>query len=420
MAIDKYDFIHRLLKYEKLSPIHRERIFLLTSTEIKRDKELGKNLEERVKKLEETLGVETFIRIPDIQNEILDTAGDIALAKNLSLPKYLYPGSLYKYLYNYNQNPILKSTCHEIDSDELKTINEYCNTEYYDFDKHLNNIIEEFNVHDKQFAPASVKNLIRVYLTGKNYEGKVIGANVNGRPLGWSQDGILFSWSSKELKEWTLSNKGIPPCPDYGLVEETLGKVGFEFSSSIKSNTFNKYIKSFNDLVLHFKSLFHIRQDNSLKKIFKTQNERNKWKEKVEFILSDDEFPTNIELFTDVDKLIQAYNNIIKLVIKNHGQSKPVVKLKFYQDQDSVFVSIHHINSVYGKSLENTLERCIGQKYNGLIKNQLNGMCNFYVQADFGHSQYAKINIWDNKERQIYRLSDKFEGVEHILEFQKK
>ena len=50
-----------------------------------------------------------------------------------SLPKYIDPYHLYKFLFEYNQNPILRSTCHDVDSEELKKINEYCNSESYDF-----------------------------------------------------------------------------------------------------------------------------------------------------------------------------------------------------------------------------------------------------------------------------------------------
>ena len=59
-----------------------------------------------------------------------------------SLPKYIDPYHLYKFLFDYNQNPVLRSTCHDIDSEELKKINEYCNSDSYDFKKHLKKIIE--------------------------------------------------------------------------------------------------------------------------------------------------------------------------------------------------------------------------------------------------------------------------------------
>ena len=325
---------------------------------------------------------------------------------------YYYPNSLYKYLFDYNQDPVLRSTCHEIDSNELATINEYCGTESYHFQKHLEAIIKAFEEHEKNhFAPTRVKALIRGYLTGKKFNGENLKE-------GWSSDLINLSWSSKELKTWCEKNENFPPCPDPGLIESH-EIIGFEFPEGIKSKIFNKYLKTFNDLVLHFKHLFHIRQDNSLKKILLLQNKIKNWDEKIDFEINNDRFPTNIELFTDVDKLIQAYNIIINLILERQYEEKPRVRLSFYQTSEGVELSIHHINTNYHKSLIDTIERPLGTTYFGLIENQLNGMCNFYVQADFDQKQFARVNIWNGKQRAAESL-EFFEGVEHIFEFRKK
>ena len=55
MARDKYDFIQELLENKKLQPTQKERVLLLAKEEIKKDGALGKELEERVKKLEEMI-----------------------------------------------------------------------------------------------------------------------------------------------------------------------------------------------------------------------------------------------------------------------------------------------------------------------------------------------------------------------------
>ena len=215
---------------------------------------------------------------------------------------------------------------------------------------------------------------------------------------GWSSDRIKFSWSSPELKNWCKKNENFPPCPDPGLIESH-EIVGFEFTEAIKSKNFNKYFKTFNDLVIHFKHLFHIRQDNSLKNILLLQNKIKNWNEKIDFEINNDEFPTNIELFTDVDKLIQAYNIIIDLILERQIEEKPQVRLSFYQTDGGVELSIHHLNTDYHKSLIDTIERPLGKTYSGLVENQLNGMCNFYLCADFGQQQFARVNIWDGKSR---------------------
>jgi hypothetical protein len=67
----------------------------------------------------------------------------------------------------------------------------------------------------------------------------------------------------------------------------------------------------------------------------------------------------------------------------------------------------------------------IGQKYEAIIK-KLNGLCNVYLQADFGQNVFSKIPIWDNewniqKVRAEQNCDTTFHGgVEHILEFKRK
>lgn len=51
--MNKYDFIQQLLENKKITPAQRERVFLLTKEEFKKEGIRGKELEERVKKLEE-------------------------------------------------------------------------------------------------------------------------------------------------------------------------------------------------------------------------------------------------------------------------------------------------------------------------------------------------------------------------------
>ena len=57
MAKDKYDFIQEVLNNHTLSSAQRERILLLTSAEIRRDKEFSNVLEERVIRLEGMIGI---------------------------------------------------------------------------------------------------------------------------------------------------------------------------------------------------------------------------------------------------------------------------------------------------------------------------------------------------------------------------
>lgn len=422
MPKDKYDFIQEILNNQRLSSNQRERILLLTSAEIKRDKEIGSVLEDRVIKLEEMVGIKAGIllsnnTLDDINIKIFndEELGIYEDSINHSLPKIYYnPSDLHNYLLAYNQDPILKSTCHLIDTFELEKIKEYCNTDKYVFDIHYAKIIESYDKLNHLFAPTYIKALIRGYLTGKKYNGEEL--------FGWSDHKIVWNWSHKSIRDWSFENPGIPPNPDVGLSDK-LENTGFEFVTPI--NIKEEYLQSLGDLVIHFKKMFHIREDNSLFKTIQKQNIYSGWNEKIDFLIYKSSFPENIEFFTDLDKLLQSYNEIIQLIIEFQKDEKPIVSLRLSENEDSIFFSINCVNGVYGKSLSSAKNRLIGQKYEAIIK-KLNGLCNIYLQADFGQKVYSKLTIWDNvwntQKGRIEQQCDKsFDGgVEHVLEFKRK
>lgn len=331
------------------------------------------------------------------------------------LPTYFYPSSSYKFLFNYNQNRILKSTCHDIGSQELQVINNYCDTEEYDFIKHLEKIKEAYDVHEKKyFAPSFLKTRFRVYLTGKNYYGQ--------SSKGWSEESIKINWSTSSLEEWSEKNPGIPPNLNDALTEK-LENTGFEDFESFTSNISDVPVQSFTELVYHFKHSFHLNGDNPLRAIIERTNNLNNWNEQIDFIIENDTFPLNIEHFTDVDKLIQAYKSIIELIIEatnNHELERPKVRITSRVNSEEFQFSIHHLNSIYRKTINNTLERT-GQHYRNLIENQVNGLCNLILKAEFESDPKSQINIWDGKERKPDSIKDEnFKGVEHIFLFPKK
>lgn len=413
MEKNKYDFIQEIFEQKNLTDSQRQKLFSLIKDEIKKDGFEIRNLDERVKILEMKLNVETQLVKKDLYQE---TANKSPIINN-NLPKYYYPSSLYKYLFDYNQDPILKSTCHEIDSDELINILEYCETKIYDYEKHLKKIIEAFKNHEENhFAPTNVKSLIRGYITGKDYHGKSI--------KGWSSNSFKTNWSCDTLKNWCLLNPGIPPNLDRGLGRKKKN-TGYEINPNLSLDT-GEIIQKFSDLVLYFKHLFHIRSSNPLKKIITSENIANKWDEVIEFQMEENSFPYNIEFFTDVDKLIQAYNKIIELIIEqeNRKETKPKVKLTLTEKDGSLELAILHKGSVYGKSIINTTER-LGTTYENLIKKQINGVCNFYIRADFENDGAYSIGIWNKQDlwKTKYPIAKRLEheigGVEHIFEFVK-
>lgn len=424
MGKDKYEFIHELLNDKKLTPTQRESVLNLTAKEIIKDKEVGIILEERVKRIENKIGLDDNIEETNFQeiHELITTFTEENTIKTKNiiketlfqthspLSKYFHPSSLYIYLFEYNQNRILKSTCHEIDANALDDILDYCETDSYQFLTHLEKINLAFEEHEKKyFCNPTSKALIRGYITGKDYYKNELRS-------GWSSDKIKMNWSHLDLLQWT-KDKNIPPNLSLDILRSyQFQNLGFE---GFTSNLFGKRIQTFRELVLHFKSLFHIRSDNSLKSILNKINILKDFSSKIQFELNDICFPKNIELFTDVDKLIQAYVKFIELIIEqNPKDTKPIVKLSFYETSNSICLSIHHLNNKYNKSIQNTIDR-MGQTYTNLINRQLNGMCNLYLRADFGNEGLAEINLWNDFDKYVKKdgLENFSGGVEHVLEF---
>jgi hypothetical protein len=402
MAKDKYDFISEILTEKKMSPAQREKILILAAQEIKNEKVNDLELKDRIAK------IENFLKINlNTSGENGDPEREPKSPSNRSLPReYTDPTELSRFLLAYNQNRILKTTCHEIDKDELSNILEVTGEQTYNFEDHYREIIKAFEELENNFKKVDYKlrGLIRGYLTGQNKKKE---------PVSWAST-ITVNWNSSELHNWALNNPGVPPNPDESLSEE-LENLGFEFPEIKKLG-----IKTFTGLVIHFKKLFHIRRDNSLKDIIIKVNQEKKWDEKIDFEILEGSFRSNLEFFTDIDKLKQAYNDIVKIIVeaaRDYKLDKPIVKLSLLEVDNSIVFSIHHLNTSFSKTPQNLIDK-IGQKHTNLIYNQINGMCDLYIQADFENNEYAKINLWNNKVREVIKL-DSFKGVEHQLVFRK-
>lgn len=399
MVKNKYDFIVELLEQKKLTNIQKERILKLSSQEIMSEASTEEVILKRIEEIEKRLNI---IKLPT--PDTLTTS---------DLPNYIDPSDLSKFLTAYNQHPVLKYTCHKIDDNEvIDSINKECNKPKYNLKDHQNLIENDYHeLIKKYFISSKISNLILVYLTGKSYDGKYTK---------WSSENIDINWKSPELFEWAKVNPGFVPNPGEKMVSLTKNK-GFKLSKTITSKLKDQRINYFSNLVIHFKNLFHLKDDNSLREIIENVNLSKHWVKKVDFEIADDFFRKNLELFTDVDKLIQAYNKIIEMIIdvsEKKQLGKPSVILSFIEVKGEIEFAIHHTNSVYQKPISRpTIDR-IGEAQTLLIKNQINGLCDLYLKADFGNGEYAEINLWDGKERQFTKI-DSFVGVKYILKFRK-
>lgn len=317
-------------------------------------------------------------------------------SKKEDLPKYISPKKLQSFLEQYNQNPILKYTCHSIDDKEvIEELCQRCNVKTYKYEAHVQLIINEFDALLKSFQNEPISEnmiaLISAYLKGKKE---------------WSSDNIPINWSCKEIKEWAKDNPGIIPNPGPNIANEQKNR-GFRLNHFTSKLT-NESISRFDDLCKLFKSLFHIRRDNSLKKLITNKIDD------ININFSETNFRENIELFTDVDKLIQAITRIVR-ICKDCDSNNPNIEISCYTEEDNICIAIHHKNSKYGKPIKETVRR-IGEKHSLLIKNQLNGLADLYIEADFDNNEFAQVNLWNGKPRKEEIMTE-VEGVKYILKF---
>lgn len=311
-----------------------------------------------------------------------------------------------RFLIAFNQDSILKYTCHLIDTKEtIEQINKECEVDKYDFNKHVLLIKQHYVDLKAQFEGLDSKMiaLMDMYLLGTS----------GGQFKRWSSNQIAENWNDPNLRKWALDNPGIIPIPGKNIAKIQKNN-GYQLPNSFIDKITKKRIKKFGDLVVLFKCLFHIRRDNSLRSLIENIiNDRE-----IERYFSPDHFYDNIELFTDVDKLGQALNKIIGICVENNPDKtkKPIIEFSFYNQKEYTYFTIHHRNTVYGKSLKNALER-MGEKQADLINNQINGLCDLFVEADFGQNEYARINLWDAEPIMKEERIDKVEGVKYILRF---
>ena len=126
MTKTKYDFIKELLEDKKINQNQRERILELASREIS----LEGTLEERIQKIEDIIFNDNP---PGKTTTIIDPPEP----PEQNLPEYLDPINLYNALLAYNQNPILKTTCHPISSANIEVIVLQSGSNRYDYKNHL-------------------------------------------------------------------------------------------------------------------------------------------------------------------------------------------------------------------------------------------------------------------------------------------
>ena len=396
-------FISGLLSSPSTTKEDRERIVDLLLKE--RDK--GFVTEEQVVQMIRQYAGDINPKGEATQPQSVDTNNNDTAEEGL---KYKSPKDTHDFLVAYNQDSILKYTCHNIDDEDvINEINKECGVTEYDFEKHLQIIQEHFNLLKKgRYIHYRILNLISAYLTGKTMKGEASN---------WSSSDVQENWSSLQLKQWAKNNPHIVPNPDDNIASKYRNS-GFKLTKPYKSSLTGTPITKFSQSVLYFKSLFHIKEDNSLKSIIEYVNKAEKYKENAIDISFDENFLEKTELFAYVDALVQAYKAIIKICVnyaKSNGLDNPIFDLSFYEETDKKCFCVHHINTEYGKTKNDAVSR-IGESQMRLIKSHINGLCDLYIQASFKDDSSYEINLWNGEDRSYSKIDD-IQGVKYIMKF---
>ncbi len=384
MVKTKYDFIKELLEDKKIDQNQRERILELASKEIS----LEGILEERVRKIEE---------IVFNHNPHGNISPPIKPTEQPNLPEYIDPINLYNALLAYNQNRILSTTCHPISRENIDLIVSQSDSNEYDFKEHLELVKRNFkDLAKKEKFTNKMHALINNYLTGEGI---------------WSSQNCEDNWSNKDLEDWANRNPNIVPNPDDILIEAT-EKEGYKLERVFISKLTNKNIRNFSELVLFFKSLWHIKDDNPLQRILEKRNIDYTYDEwaNIRFV----NFSQTLNLFTDVDKLVQAYSKIIGLIKENSNPNRQDIEISYYEEGSKKILSIHQLNTLWKKSISDTVARPFGNSMLPIIEKQINGLCNLHIRAKFEDNQNYEVNLWDGKERKAEPIP-LFDGVKYLL-----
>ncbi len=399
MKYDILQFVSDILSNDKLTSVDKKKIIELAKKDVNNFTLNAESLSEKVEKVEGKIEVieEQIGLKSNLNNKIKSTTHEDEPQNNL--PKYLNPKDLRDFLVEYNQDPILKYTCHEVDDlDRFQNILTLCQTENYIFKAHLEKIHKIYKTLSYKYKGKILDNISLLIAT---YLGTY---NINGK---WSENNIEMKWTSPELNNWANINIAKVPNPSDAFQNEK-----FRFNT-IDLNNGNS-ITTFSELVIYFKNLFHFKLGNTFKKLIEGVVFVHFNTDKFNIVF-DDNFSERIELFTYSETLMQAFVKIINLEF--HKKNYPIlnVKLFFNYDSDNLkeFKIVILNSQIFGRDFTSFR---YGDDFTDLINKQINGLCDLYVKAYFeDKNANGVVNIWNGKTLEFIPINEDIEGVEFIL-----
>lgn len=324
--------------------------------------------------------------------------------------KYLDPRNMHDFLVAFQGDQFLSDTCHPIDKEEhIKEICEACHTKSYDFEAHKDLINQSFTSLLKKYANKQldnhVLNLMFAYLGGgkcQNETEQIIQKN---------------GWGSDSLKDWAMENPSIIPNPGDNIASSQ-ANWGYRLDPPLISDINGRWVRYFTDVNSWFKSYIRIkRAENPITELLTKANRAYEGRPVViKFNEEKGMFQKNSELFINVRAFVRAYRSIVDMCLECHKNDVCNIVLSYYKENGYTYFCIHDINSMYQKTIEDALSR-IGRSQRSLIKYSINGLCDLYLEADFGNGIYASLNLWDaDKEFKPQRI-DVMHGVKYIMRF---
>lgn len=368
MAKDKYDFIQELLENKKLQPTQKERVLLLAKEEIKKDGALGKKLEERVKKLEEMININTHINFTSNHN----------------------PKSSVKFLNGFSKNDELKWFSHKPDG--------VISFNYDDYILYANELLPK--------APKIPINFY-TYSNIRNFIFNNLDEKGNRYPCKKNDGNIKYTWF--DMKNWCDNNPGIHP-----------------YNAQIDGVIFNIYINQFKNVIEFRNDIIDLNFYNRVKKLIKSRLSKDliidlKELRKVGQVLN---------VYIDTNLFFRSLEQILEWININKAKSNEVSFSLTDNGQYYQFEIFHKKSYISYKP--NNPKILGQQGDFDKIRRNLFSVADWEIETILDDKKYYKIICLDENtamerngrkniisENRIETLGNEINGVKHILKLYK-
>lgn len=382
MAKDKYDFINDILERDKLRPAQLERVLLLIKEEFKKEGNFGKELDERVKRLEEEIKINSLSK------------SEYILKHN---PRYISKLLSSKF----KENNALKWSTHVWDEKKYELIDSFISelnadkvySDIFKYNRDLYNLINYFLYHPKtEFDQNNIP--------------KYGWPNLNDMKIGWQfPNSLLIDWCKDNFDN---KEADIKYPFQYELPKELRPK------KSIKG----KMITTFENVVDVFKTEIQFRDNYLYKELLKRTNKISDFN-----FLGIEDFQS-LDFYTYTPGFLKAIDIILSEVKRNETEKEIQFSHKISAG-DELIIEITHLNSYPTRVLNvSNLTQFLGGGMNAIAGNTFS-LCDFSIVTKFNTSQNKKQNAeliitYDNSVGEINGKEVNVISKPKLLDFDKE